>query len=192
MAYETYTTEALVCGTKDRNTADRSYLLFTREAGMLYADARSVREERSRQRYALQDFSLLRVSLVKGKAGWKIGSIEPGRNFYHAATDKSARGSVVSVVRLLRRFLHGEGTDPELYALVISALEVLAGPLEQRAFVQMVVQVRILAALGYVDEKSIPESIRTTSISELSAQHDDVTHRAIERLYTQAVSVSHL
>lgn len=56
MAYETYTTEALVCGTFNRNTADRSYLLFTREAGMLYADARSVREERSRQRYALRTF----------------------------------------------------------------------------------------------------------------------------------------
>ena len=63
MSYQTYTTEALVCGTYDRNTADRSYRLFARELGMLFADARSVRLEKSRQRMALSDFSLVRVSL---------------------------------------------------------------------------------------------------------------------------------
>ena len=56
MAYVTYTTLALVCGTFDQKTSDRSYMLFTREAGMLFASARSVREERSKQRYASTRF----------------------------------------------------------------------------------------------------------------------------------------
>ena len=38
---------------------------------MVLAAARSVREEKSRQRYALQEFALVRVSLIKGKSGWR-------------------------------------------------------------------------------------------------------------------------
>ena len=121
MAYATYTTKALVCGTFNRNTADRSYLLFTREAGMLYADARSVREERSRQRYALQDFSLVRVSLVKGKQSWKVGSIEAQKNYYSLAVENETRGSVVSLFRLLRRFVNCEEAAPELFYYVTEA-----------------------------------------------------------------------
>ena len=45
MSYQTYITEALIVGSFDSNTADKSYLLFTKSAGMLYASARSVREE---------------------------------------------------------------------------------------------------------------------------------------------------
>lgn len=192
MAYETYTTEALVCGTKNRNTADRSYLLFTREAGMLFADARSVREERSRQRYALQDFTLVRVTLVKGRAGWRIGSIEPQRNYYQLAETKSARGSVVSIVRLLRRFVSGEQTDVHLFSYLISALETLSQPTRHRQFVELVVFVRILAYLGYVDTTQVPESLRDLLPAAVTEQYTADQQRTFERLYTQAVSVSHL
>lgn len=192
MAYETYTTEALVCGTKNRNTADRSYLLFTREAGMLFADARSVREERSRQRYALQDFSLLRVSLVKGKAGWRIGSIEPLRNFYHEAKTKDTRGSVVSVVRLLRRFLHGETADAGLFDEAADALAVLVGVVRERTFVEQVVQVRLLSKLGYVNLKYIPPELVSISLQELGGVYTEELAVKIDKLYVQAVSVSHL
>lgn len=192
MAYETYTTEALVCGTRDRNTADRSFLLFTREAGMLFADARSVREERSRQRYALQDFTYLRVSLVKGKAGWRIGSIEPLRNFYHEADSKEARGSVVSLVRLLRRFVHGEEAQPQFFDEVITSLESLLGKLSKRTFVEQVVQVRLLGQLGYVDMTYIPESLRAASVIEIPDLYAKSFETGIAKLYAHAVKASHL
>ena len=108
MAYRTYTTEAIVCGSRDSYTSDRSYLLFTEEAGMLWASARSVREEKSKQRFALQDFSQIRVSLVKGKSGWRIGSVESIENAFMLADSQPARAGVASVVKLLRRLVHGE------------------------------------------------------------------------------------
>lgn len=192
MAYETYTTEALVCGTFDRNTADRSFLLFTREAGMLYADARSVREERSRQRYALQDFSLLRVSLVKGKRGWRVGSIEPIKNYYHDAVDKAARGSVVQLGRLLRRFLKGEEVHTRLFDYVREALEVLRTDPTKRPFVELVITVEILGFLGYVDANQVPEELRGLGPTAIAAHQSEKLHKHLERLYTHAVSVSHL
>jgi DNA repair protein RecO len=193
MAYATYTTNALVCGTFDRNTADRSYLLFTREAGMLYADARSAREERSRQRYSLQDFTLVRVSLVKGKGGWKVGSIQALQNFYHEATDQAARGSVVSVFRLLRRFFKGEEPAPELFDYIVQAVEKLAIKQPERTFLQMLIQVHILAELGYVDNQLLPSTLQNRTLASLdTSNYSEADERTIEKLYTQAVSASHL
>lgn len=192
MAYATYTTEALVCGTYDKNTADRSFLLFTREAGMLYAEARSVREERSRQRYALQDFSLVRVSLVKGKNGWKIGSIEAIKNYYHEAINKEARGDVVSLFRLLRRFMKGEEATPNLFDYAVSAFTVLVKDSEFRLFISTSVQVQILAYLGYVDTKFIPKEINQVAPKDLIGTADEKITKQINDLYTQAVTSSHL
>lgn len=192
MSYETYTTEALVCGIFDRNTADRSFLLFTREAGMLYADARSVREERSRQRYALQSFSRVRVSLVKGKHSWKIGSIEPIKNYYQEAVDKAARGSIVNVFRLLRRFVKGEEIDTNLFDYIIATLEELQKDQVHRSFVEVVAMTNVLGYLGYVDRQKIPELLCELAPSEVAKYYAEATQVVVERLYTQAVAVSHL
>lgn len=192
MSYQTYTTEALVCGAFDHNTADRSFLLFTRKAGMLYADAKSVREERSRQRYALQEFSLLRVSLVKGKRGWRVGSIEPIKNYYHEAVDKATRGSVVNICRLLRRFVKGEEADVKLFDYVIAALEELRMNHARRSFVEVVVMVHILGFLGYVDVQKLPIELRELIPADIPKYHSEEAYKQVEKLYTHAVSVSHL
>lgn len=149
MSYQTYTTEAVVCGSKVRNTADRSYLLFTELAGMVYASARSVREERSKQRYALQEFSLVRVSLVKSKQGWRIGSVEALDNFYTTATTRVMRAGVSSLIQITRRFVVDEDPQPAVYRDLRAALGVLPSvssvPLLTEHFT-----LRLLTHLGYI------------------------------------------
>lgn len=192
MSYTTYITEALVCGTMHRNTADSSYLLFTREAGMLFAAAKSVREERSRQRFALQDFSLVRVTLIRGKSGWRIGSVESHENFYSTATDKAARGSVVAIVRFLRRFVHGEETHPELYDYLINALHELLAISGDRSCVDAVVQIRALEMLGYVSSSVVPATVRTTSLSLIPHTCSPALVTTMERIIDSSVRASHL
>lgn len=151
MSYQTYTTEALVCGSYDRMTADRTYLLFTESAGMVYATARSAREERSKQRYALQDFSFVRVSLVKGKGGWRVGSVEPIANYYAGATDRAARGTVVATVQLLRRLLTGEDAQPAIFSDTLAFLKsVNEGDKTVLGVRLETYTLRLLAQLGYV------------------------------------------
>lgn len=153
MSYQTYTTEAIVCGSFANNTADKSFLLFTKNAGMLYASARSVREERSRQRYALQDFSRITVSLIKGKTGWRIGSVDTQGNLFGTALTRAARGSVVRLLKLLRRLLHGEDPHPALYEEIVLALEYLAqSDIPHRSTAEEVIQARVLYELGYMSE----------------------------------------
>lgn len=172
MSYATYTTDALVCGAYDRNTADRSYLLFTRDAGMLYADAKSVREERSKQRYALQEFTTVRISLIKGKHTWKVGSVESLGNAYSEAVSREARGSVVRVFKVLRRYIHGEEPHPALYEYCVEALAVLARDIPGRELLEQVVEANILYHLGYVEEASLPVAIRG-KVASLGSEGND-------------------
>lgn len=151
MAYATYTTNAIVCGAASRHAADKSYTLFTEGAGMLHAVARSVREERSRQRYALQEFSHVRVSLIRGRHGWRIGSVATTTNFYSACTGRAQRAGVRRVILLLRQFLHGETAHPDLFADTCAALSCLTeAPASKQAGVVDAFTLRLLFYLGYV------------------------------------------
>lgn len=159
---------------------------------MLYADARSVREERSRQRFALQDFSLVRVSLVKGKSSWKIGSIECERNFFLSADDKGARGSIVLITKFLRRFYGGQEPAPALFDYVVGAFALLAAASTKRDELEKIIEARILFELGYVDIKVLP-SVVLCSIEELAGITDmGNANSTLQPIIDKAVSLSHL
>jgi recombinational DNA repair protein (RecF pathway) len=133
------------------------------------------------------------VSLVKGKGGWKVGSIQALHNFYHEAVNQAARGSVVSVFRLLRRFFKGEEPAPELFDYIVQAVEKLAIEQPERTFLQMLIQVHILAELGYVDNQLLPTALQNRTLASLdTTNYSETDERTIEQLYTQAVSASHL
>ncbi len=192
MSYQTYITEALVCGSFLHNTADKVFLLFTREAGMLYATAKSVREERSKQRPALQEFSLIRVSLIKGKQGWRVGSVEAGPNYFALAESREARGSVTLVVKTLRRFIQGEEVHTELFDFCYQALVELTKEISERAFLESVIQLKILTDLGYVDEKLVPVGFKNNSLAEIKLYQKDLSLTKLKTLTEKAMENSHL
>src|SRR3989344_5353808 len=71
--YQKYHTEAIVLGNPERGESDRVFTLYTEEFGLVRARASAVRSEKSRMRYALQNYSRAHVALVRGKHGWRIG-----------------------------------------------------------------------------------------------------------------------
>jgi len=157
MAYQTYITEALVCGSRNNNTSDRLYLLFSRDAGMVWARARSVREERSKQRFALQDFSHVRATLVRGKGGWRIAGVEPISNMYYENATREARGLVRNIVHLLRRIVHGEVSHTGLFDDVIVSLTRCSEC--DAKVLELILSFRILRELGYVAPRGEYDSI---------------------------------
>lgn len=194
MSYQTYITEALIVGSFDSNTADKSYLLFTRDACMIYASAKSVREERSRQRFALQDFSRITVSLIKGKTGWRIGSVQSEGNFFVEATDRAVRGSVVRICKLLRRFVAGEEPHPDLYDEVIVGLTQLANPtIINRSLIEEIILLRVLYRLGYIASTSDIAHVLNTDLPTLFiSEPKDTLLARLKTITTKATAASHL
>jgi recombinational DNA repair protein (RecF pathway) len=195
MAHAMYITDALVCGSKHHNTADKNYLLFTRDQGMLWATARSVREERSKQRYALQDFSYIRVSLVKGKSGWRIGSTEAIDNPFLRAVGRRARGGVTHLIKMLRRYVQGEEPIPLLFddlAVAVAAIAVL-DDLPLITAWQNVALLRLFYALGYVAiSDELAPVIMAPSVAAARHCYVDTMDTLIDRVIAQAGEVSHL
>jgi len=76
MSERIYTTSALVIGERTSGEASKVFTLFTRELGLVYAYARSVREVRSKLRYNLPLYSFTLVSLVAGREYWRIVGAE--------------------------------------------------------------------------------------------------------------------
>lgn len=192
MSYLTYTTDALVCGAYNQNTADRTFRLFTKEAGMLYATAKSVREERSRQRYALQEFSQIRVSLVKGKNTWKIGSVEAYLNDYTRATSREARGSVAIVYRTLRRFIHGEEASAELFDFCQDILALLVTDISRRSLFELCAQVWILQKLGYLSREVLLVPNQEKKIIDIIESITEKQIKELQQLITTATLNSQL
>jgi recombinational DNA repair protein (RecF pathway) len=141
---------------------------------------------------ALQDFSLVRVSLIKGKSSWKIGSIEARGNFFALALDKAGRGSVVSLVRFLRRFFSGQEAAPALFEYVVAALRLLSSETSDREFIEQVVQVHILSLLGYVDGRLVPPFVHAESLFDIGQYNTAETRVLLGTLIDKAVSTSHL
>lgn len=192
MSYSTYTTEAIVCGTRDRNTTDRSFLLFTQSGGMLYAEARAVRRENSKQRSALQDFTRVRISLIRGKSGWRVGSVEALENYYAMSADREARGSVVGLVKMLRRFARGEEAMEEVYDFIKASLALLVVPQAERAFLDAYIQVHFLAQLGYVALGTLPAPLQRADVAKAGVLASKDYEALLRIQLESAVSHSHL
>lgn len=196
MSYQTYTTDALVVGSEDNLTADRVIVLFTREAGLVYARAVSVRREKSKLRYALQDFSLAHISLVRGKQGWRIIGAERADNLYFQTSDRRVRGALLRVLKLVRRLVRGEETHAALYDILIDGLAVFSVCRDDEIVrSERVLILRILSALGYVAPKDAYRHILTALSlrAALSFQEDSISEEyAVQAAIDEALAVSQL
>jgi recombinational DNA repair protein (RecF pathway) len=193
MSYQTYITDAVVLQSYDSNTADRTYRLFTRHAGLVIATAKSVREERSRQRYALQDFSYSTVSLIRGKAGWRIGSVESQRNFFLETSHRAIRKSILNMCRTIRQYVHGEEPHPELFATTLEGLVQMTDVSHAaREAWEACYTARILALLGYV---AVTPDVSPLLYTKKESLSDDILIQALpqlEQLISKAEESSHL
>lgn len=192
MVFEIYTTHMIICGSKNHNTADRMYHMMTREAGMIFAVAKSVRRESSRQRYALQDYSYGRVSLVRGRHGWIIGSVEAEGNYYHDANDRESRRRVINLFKLLRRLVSGESPEPELFDEIKESMPLLVEDKTDFAISDVLVQFRLLVRLGYVDSRNMSQIVTNIPLREAVHNIDSVTLERLRQLCVQGLAVSQL
>ncbi|MBI2888401.1 MAG: DNA repair protein RecO [Parcubacteria group bacterium] len=153
--YRIYSTEGLILRSFDVGEASKVLSLFTKEFGLLSARVQGVREERSKLRYHLQDFSLASFDLVRGKNGWRVTSARDSENlvlFPVVQKRNAALGVLVRVSSLLTRLLHGEEKNTELYSDVVSSFSILQNAVIEEGSLndfEVLLLMRILHHLGY-------------------------------------------
>lgn len=146
MSYRIYRTRALVLRSFPNREADKTLALFTEDFGLIYARAQGVRLEKSRLRYALADLSFSHISLVRGKAGWRVtGALAENL----PPQGRAALLSQARIASLVSRMVGGEERNQYLFDTLQTAHEqlVLGGDPE---LIEVVSVSRILHCLGYI------------------------------------------
>jgi len=156
--YQKYSTEALVLGNRETGESDRTYFLYTKDFGLVRARARAVRSESSRMRYALQNYSYSKVSLVRGARGWRVtgaGALRPWSG------EVSGVAAFARASALLMRLSGNEEKNEYLFAAIREAQGALMDRQAPRATVEIVCVARILYALGYLSDEALKSALFT-------------------------------
>lgn len=156
MGYRKYNTPGLILDRVTVGEADTFFFIYTRDLGRVGATARSVRTMKSKLRYALQPYTFVEISLVRGKQIWRITNAIAGRNLYSELSDTPQKLAVfLNVVALIRRLVRGEQADPELYQVLENGFSFLAdNQLEEDEVrrTELLIVLRVLECLGYLRE----------------------------------------
>jgi DNA repair protein RecO len=197
MAYHIYQTEGLVIRSLAEGEASKYVEILTRDLGLVGAHAKTVRAEKSKLRYALQDFSLSHISLVRGKHAWKIINAVADENFFFQfKNDGLRKKALLRIVGLPRKLVHGEEKNKALYETLIQALKSLSLPdldSERIIDLQLLAALRILHHLGYgVSHKELK---RVAEGHEWDNSSLDITQKfrtEAKDLIKKSLSESHL
>lgn len=129
--------------------ANKYFLIFTKDFGLVRVAAQGVRHLKSKLRYGLSEYSLARISLVRGREVWRLTSAESEQTI----KDQNLIQLWSRIFSLLLRLLHGEERNDFLFAsledgLAFSTQNIL--PEEVLNSLECILALRILSSLGYI------------------------------------------
>jgi recombinational DNA repair protein (RecF pathway) len=159
--YHKHTTHAFVLNISPSGEKNNFITLFTREFGMIRAKAQSVRVVDSKLRYALQEYSYVEASFVKGKDIWRITNALPIYNIYFELKDKqNIFMSIARIFSLLKRLIPDEGCE----ALIFNDLEIVCENARSDKYSKNTIEIlewlfvlRTLYFLGYVHKENFQD-----------------------------------
>ncbi len=151
--YHLYHTEGFVLKCVPLREADFFCSVFTKELGLVEAEARGVRLLQSKLRPGLLPFSYSDLTLLRGKNVWRIASVRAKENILRILKHQHTRDVFARVFSLLRRLLRGEEENKTLFEHLFAAHEFASraplSPKDAPHFEHLLV-LRILHSLGYV------------------------------------------
>ena len=185
MSYSKYHTEGIVLRRYEVGEADCGYLIFTRDLGLVYAKATSVREMKSKLRFGLQELSVSSLSFVRGKEIWRATHARSVVNpSAYIVSHHAPRRMVRRLVRLLLRLLPIEEPHEALYDVIRHALRYLdTEDLSEEEVLnfEALVALRTLKHLGYIGQSRRLEYVLA------SPYVNDMLLSEIQRVRTSAV-----
>jgi len=158
-----YHTEGIILGSKNYGEAGKYYTIFTRDLGLVNASAQGVRKISSKLRFVLQDFSYLKIDLVRGKDFWRITNVSKTNKLEDISRQHSTFEIFINISKLLKRLLTGEYPNEILFDDLLDGLIFLekCKVAEELRNIEVVVVLRILNHLGYVgDNESLKNIIK--------------------------------
>ena len=192
-----YTTECIVLGSSNFSEANKYIYLFTKDIGLVRAMARSVREEKSKLRFNLQDFSRGYVTLVRGREVWRItGALEKYSVYEEFKYNKKKLFIIARILNLLQRLIHGEEKNEYLFVSLVHGFDFIrlnAIEKENAKNFEYLSVLRLLYSLGYIAKKEeFSELLELTEIDEELLKKTESKRKQILFAINGALKETHL
>ncbi|MEI7809953.1 MAG: DNA repair protein RecO [bacterium] len=189
-----YHTEGIILKSNDYGEAGKYYCIFTRDLGLIYASAQGVRKMSSKLRFVLQDFSYIKLDLVRGKDFWRLTSASKTSKLDNVAKNTETLKIFANIGRLLQRLLAGEEANSELFNDVLQGLFILekSKTKEELQNIEVVIVLRILNNLGYIGNDEILQDVIRSPFEEELIFEISKSRTKILSLINKALGETHL
>lgn len=197
MSYHLYSTEAVVLKSWNFGEHNELLALFTKEFGLISVFAKSIKKHTSKLRPSLQPFSWLKISLIKGKGGFKITGVEERLNAYYLLREDNKKiYTLARIYSLLLRLLQGEERDYKLYEIIKNQVDYLKehkiSETDLKSFEALAVS-GIMSRLGYLgDDDDISSFLNTGDLSEEKIKNFSKYSKKSIKMVNEALEESHL
>lgn len=153
-----YHTHGFILGSRNMGEANKMLSIYTREMGLVRCAVQGIRLNKSKLRFALQDFSYVKVDLVRGRDLWRVTSASSINSFSHARTDKQSLLLIARISKLIERLCDGEEANEKIFDDFIQSLYLMDDEqiqTEKREALELHLVLRIMNTLGYVGDSEI-------------------------------------
>lgn len=152
MSYHIYTTDGIILKHTTFGEANILLYILTADLGLIMASAQAARLSSSKLRSALQEYTFVSVSCIKGKNGWKITNVIEKENFFFDYPTYSHR-VLSQIAFVLLKMIQGESPHKEIFQTIKSDCDFLKSLSEKDVSnFEILAVLRILYQLGYVEK----------------------------------------
>ncbi len=153
---------------KNYGEAGKYYSILTRDLGLVNASAQGVRKISSKLRFILQDFSYIKVDLIRGKDFWRVTSASKTNELEDISKNPISFEIFSNISRLLKRLLAGEYPNEILFDDLLMGLRFLEKSKSQSESenIEVIIVLRILNNLGYIGGNELLKNITKSPFEE--------------------------
>lgn len=165
MSYNIYTTDGIILKRTTFGEANIILYILTKDLGLIVASAQGARLSKSKLKGSLQEYSLVSVSLIKGKNGWKITNTSFIKNYFFDYP-KYFHEILSKISKLLQKMIVGESRHPEIFDDIKNGFDFIS-LLEKEKIddFEIILVLRILHKLGYVAKEEKNERFLSDNFS---------------------------
>lgn len=194
--YEIDAVRGYVLGYYNQGEADRRYRILTRDFGVIFAHATSVRKEQSKLKHALQKLNLVEIEIIQSRRGYQITG---GRLISDISRQISrqgllkfeALGVLDRIGLLIGRLSQNPDSESNLFDIFEQIIDQLSNQVTKLEVVELWGTARVLIEFGYFDSafsKDIdPGIFQKTQLNGIEAKPLQEREKELERYINQCL-----
>ncbi len=166
-------THGFIISSRNTGEANKMLTIYTKEMGLVRVAAQGIRLAKSKLRFSLQEYSYLKVDLVRGRDIWRVTSATTISSFPYARANRQSLLFVARISKLLERLCDGEEANEKIFDDFIQALYILDDTnisTQSREALELHLVLRIMNDLGYIGESEALSEYLTSGFDSSKAE----------------------